>query len=119
MLKFLLYTLFCILSADAVAQTAKTEMYDLVKKLLDDSTGYENVGDWAVKIPVIGIGGIRSAEDALEFLLVGAKAIEVGTANFLDPEATVKIIRGLETYCQRKKIESIAALIGSLQIYEN
>ena len=52
MLKFLLYTLFCILSADAVAQTAKTEMYDLVKKLLDDSTGYENVGDWAVKIPV-------------------------------------------------------------------
>ena len=92
------------LSGPAVKPVALRMVYEVVR---------------AVKIPVIGIGGIRSAEDALEFLLVGAKAIEVGTANFLDPEATVKIIRGLETYCQRKKIESIAALIGSLQFYEN
>jgi dihydroorotate dehydrogenase (NAD+) catalytic subunit len=69
----------------------------------------------AVRIPVIGIGGIRTAEDALEYLMVGAKAIEVGTANFLDPEASIKIIRGLEKFCQRKGIEKLSSLIGSLE----
>ncbi|HBB61936.1 MAG TPA: dihydroorotate dehydrogenase, partial [Lachnospiraceae bacterium] len=61
----------------------------------------------AVQIPVIGMGGIASAEDALEFILAGATAVSVGTANFYDPEATVKIADGLERYLQEQKIDSI------------
>ena len=67
-------------------------------------------------IPVIGIGGILSGHDALEFLLAGAKAIEVGTANFVDPEATVKIIEELRKYCQAYNIERIEELIGALEV---
>jgi dihydroorotate dehydrogenase (NAD+) catalytic subunit len=74
---------------------------------------YETVR--AVKIPVIGIGGIRAAEDALEYLLVGARAIEVGTANFLDPEAPIKIIRGLTDFCNRKGIEKLSSIVGKVQ----
>ena len=70
----------------------------------------------AVRIPVIGIGGIFTAEDALEFLLVGARAVEVGTANFLDPQAPIKIIEGLHRYCERKGIERLSTLIGSLKL---
>lgn len=66
----------------------------------------------AVRIPVIGIGGICSAEDALEFLLAGAQAIQVGTANFLDPKASIKIIQGLSDFCARKKIRTLRSLIG-------
>lgn len=67
----------------------------------------------AVTIPVIGIGGIRTAEDALEYLMVGAKAVEVGTANFLDPEASIKIIRGLADFCRRRRIQELRSVIGS------
>jgi dihydroorotate dehydrogenase (NAD+) catalytic subunit len=70
----------------------------------------------AVRIPVIGIGGIFTAEDALEFLLAGARAVEVGTANFLDPQAPIKIIEGLLRYCERKGIERLSTLIGSLKL---
>ena len=66
----------------------------------------------AVKIPVIGLGGITSATDALEFLMVGANAIQVGTANFIDPAVTVKIIDGLEDYCNRHGINDINDIIG-------
>lgn len=66
----------------------------------------------AVQIPVIGLGGIASAADALEFLMVGAKAIQVGTANFLDPAITMKIIDGLEDYCNRHGIKDINEIIG-------
>jgi dihydroorotate dehydrogenase (NAD+) catalytic subunit len=66
----------------------------------------------AVKIPVIGLGGIRTAADALEFLMAGAKAIEVGTANFLDPQVTVKIVDGLTDYCRRHNISDINEIIG-------
>ncbi len=66
----------------------------------------------AVKIPVIGLGGISTAADALEFLMAGAKAVEVGTANFIDPAVTVKIIDGLEDYCQRHGIQDINEIIG-------
>lgn len=66
----------------------------------------------AVKIPVIGLGGIRTAADALEFLMAGAKAVEVGTANFLDPQVTVKIVDGLTDYCRRHNISDINDLIG-------
>ncbi|MBP5644510.1 MAG: dihydroorotate dehydrogenase, partial [Bacteroidales bacterium] len=66
----------------------------------------------AVQIPVIGMGGIVTAADALEFLMAGAKAIEVGTANFLDPRATVQIVEGLEDYCRRHNIADINEIIG-------
>ncbi|MBK6963024.1 MAG: dihydroorotate dehydrogenase [Bacteroidales bacterium] len=68
----------------------------------------------AVKIPVIGIGGITTATDAIEFLLAGASAIQVGTANFVDPQATVKIISGIEDYLQRHGISDVKQLIGGL-----
>ena len=66
----------------------------------------------AVKIPVIGLGGIRTAADALEFLMAGATAIQVGTANFVDPAVTMKIIDGLEDYCNRHGISDIHEIIG-------
>ena len=66
----------------------------------------------AVQIPVIGMGGIVTAADALEFLMACAKAIEVGTANFLDPRATVQIVEGLEDYCRRHNIADINEIIG-------
>ena len=66
----------------------------------------------AVSIPVIGLGGIASAADALEFLMAGAKAIQVGTANFIDPAITMKIIDGLEDYCNRHRINDINDIIG-------
>jgi dihydroorotate dehydrogenase (NAD+) catalytic subunit len=67
-----------------------------------------------VDIPIIGIGGITTAEDALEFILAGASLVQVGTANFYDPQATVKIIRGLETYLQDHQIPAVRDLIGAL-----
>lgn len=66
----------------------------------------------AVNIPVIGLGGITCAADALEFLMAGAKAVEIGTANFLDPTTTIKIINGLEDYCNRHGIKDINEIIG-------
>ncbi len=69
-----------------------------------------------VRIPVIGIGGISSGRDALEFLIAGAKAVQVGTANFVDPEATVKIIGELRDYCQRKNIDKAEKIIGTLKV---
>lgn len=69
----------------------------------------------SVKIPVIGIGGISKAEDAIEFLLAGARAVQVGTAHFYDPQATVKIIDGLEAFCRRKGIDNINRIVGALK----
>lgn len=66
----------------------------------------------AVNIPVIGLGGITCANDALEFLMAGARAIQVGTANFMDPTVTVKIVEGLEEYCNRHGIKDINEIIG-------
>jgi dihydroorotate dehydrogenase (NAD+) catalytic subunit len=66
-----------------------------------------------VSIPVIGIGGIMNAEDALEFLMLGARAIQVGTANFVNPQATMDILSGLENYLQCNKIRDINDIIGS------
>ena len=68
----------------------------------------------AVKIPIIGIGGIMNAEDAIEFMLAGATAIEVGTANFVNPKATTDIIEGIETYLQRKGILDVKDIIGGM-----
>lgn len=70
----------------------------------------------AVSIPIIGIGGITTWQDAIEFLLVGASAIQVGTANFRDPDAAVKIVRGMETFCIEQGVADIQDLVGGLQI---
>ncbi len=70
----------------------------------------------SVKIPVIGIGGIMQAEDALEFLIVGARAVQVGTANFVDPDAMIHIIDGLEKFCLEEGVERIEDLIGTLEM---
>ena len=69
----------------------------------------------AVKIPVIGMGGIMTAEDALEFILAGANAVAVGAANFINPYATEEIVRGIEEYMRRHHVEDIAELIGAVQ----
>lgn len=70
----------------------------------------------AVKIPVIGLGGISNAADAIEFILAGATAIQVGTANFIDPAITIKIKDGIEDYLQRHQIQSVTELIGALEV---
>ena len=68
----------------------------------------------AVKIPIVGLGGIMNATDAVEFILAGASAIEVGTANFIDPQITEKIANGIDEYLDRNNIASVKELIGSL-----
>jgi dihydroorotate dehydrogenase (NAD+) catalytic subunit len=70
----------------------------------------------AVKIPVIGAGGIMDYRDALEFLITGAKAIQVGTANFVNPRATLDIIEGLKNYCLERGISSINDIIGKIGV---
>ncbi|MCQ2375619.1 MAG: dihydroorotate dehydrogenase [Salinivirgaceae bacterium] len=69
----------------------------------------------AVKIPVVGLGGIMNATDAVEFLIAGASAVEVGTANFIDPTITVKIVDGIRDYLERHNMNSVSELIDSLQ----
>ncbi|MBE5853123.1 MAG: dihydroorotate dehydrogenase [Lachnospiraceae bacterium] len=69
----------------------------------------------AVKIPVIGMGGIATAEDALEFILAGATAVSVGAMNFVNPYATVEIIEGIEKYLQQHQISDINELIGAVK----
>lgn len=68
----------------------------------------------AVRIPLIGIGGIATTEDALEFIIAGASAVQVGTANFYDPTAAMKIVDGLTDYCTRHNLENIRALVGTV-----
>jgi len=69
----------------------------------------------AVKIPVVGMGGITCAEDALEFILAGAAAVSVGTANFINPYVTQEIVEGIETYLREEKIDDIRSLIGAVK----
>jgi len=70
----------------------------------------------AVDIPVIGIGGIMTAQDALEFILVGATAVQVGTANFVNPAAAIDILDGMQNYLQERDIADLASLRGALQL---
>ncbi|OGD22467.1 MAG: dihydroorotate dehydrogenase B catalytic subunit [Candidatus Aminicenantes bacterium RBG_16_63_16] len=67
------------------------------------------------RIPVIGMGGITTGRDALEFLVVGARAVEVGTANLVDPGASVRIVREIEAFCREKKIGRVEDIIGTLK----
>ena len=70
----------------------------------------------AVKIPVIGLGGISSATDAIEFLLAGASAIQIGTANFIDPAISAKVAKGIVEYCEKHGVEDVNELVGGLII---
>ena len=88
------------LSGPAIKPVALRMVYEVVR---------------TVGIPVVAIGGIRTAEDALEYLIVGARAVQVGTANFVDPQAPLKVIRGLGDYCRRKGFPSIRTVIGRLR----
>jgi dihydroorotate dehydrogenase (NAD+) catalytic subunit len=68
-----------------------------------------------VSVPVIGIGGIMTAKDALEFLILGAKAVQIGTANFINPHATIEIIEGIKNYLSDSKIKDVNEIIGTFQ----
>jgi len=81
----------------------------LVNKVYSDVAREHN-------IPILGLGGIRTASDAIEFIIAGASAVGVGTANFIEPGCAVKIVEGIKKYCVRKKISNIKQLIGSLDI---
>lgn len=70
----------------------------------------------AVKIPVVGLGGISSATDAVEFMLAGASAIEIGTANFIDPAISAKVATGITDYCERHGFEKVTDLVGALEV---
>ncbi len=70
----------------------------------------------AVNIPVVGMGGITCAEDAIEFLMAGATAVQVGTANFTDPYAMPKIIKGLNEWCDKHGVKNVSELTGTLQL---
>jgi dihydroorotate dehydrogenase (NAD+) catalytic subunit len=87
------------LSGPAIRPIAVQMVYQVVK---------------TVNIPVIGVGGIMEHTDALEFLIAGARAIEVGTANFVNPRATLDILEGISEFCEEKEIGEIDELIGSL-----
>lgn len=69
----------------------------------------------AVNVPVIGLGGIMNATDAIEFMLAGASAVQVGTANFIDPAVSVKILEGIEKYMDRHRVQNVTELVGALK----
>ena len=69
----------------------------------------------AVKIPIIGMGGIATAEDAIEFILAGASAVSVGAMNFVDPYTTVKVVEGIEDYMRTYHVENLTDLIGAVE----
>ncbi len=88
------------LSGPAIKPVALAKVYEIAK---------------SVKIPIIGIGGIMTAEDAIEFMLVGASAVQTGTANFIDPSTAVKVADGIVLYCTQNKIDSVQKLTGAMQ----
>jgi dihydroorotate dehydrogenase (NAD+) catalytic subunit len=69
----------------------------------------------AVRIPVFGIGGISTAEDALEFMIAGCRAVQIGTANFVDPDVYRRVLQGLESYMRRHDVADVNALVGTLE----
>lgn len=88
-------------SGPAIKPIALAKVYELAKNLT---------------IPIIAIGGIATTNDALEFMIAGASAFQVGTANFYEPDATKKIKKGLESYCKERNILKVTHLVGSLKI---
>jgi dihydroorotate oxidase B, catalytic subunit (EC 1.3.3.1) len=89
------------LSGPAIKPIALRCVYEVVK---------------AVKVPVIGIGGIANAEDALEFLLVGARAVQIGTMNFVNPRTVLDVIDGIQNFMKSQKIVRIDEFIGTLKV---
>lgn len=89
------------LSGPAIKPVALRMVYEVAKK---------------ISIPIIGIGGIESAEDALEFMLAGATAVQVGTANFVNPRASEDVVDGIIDYMTREKIPSLVSIIGQLDL---
>jgi dihydroorotate dehydrogenase (NAD+) catalytic subunit len=75
---------------------------------------YETAG--SLGIPVLGMGGIVTPEDAVEFMLAGATAVQVGTANYADPRATERLAKGLESWCRSHHVEKVASLTGALEV---
>jgi len=73
----------------------------------------------AVPIPILGMGGIVTPEDAVEFLLAGATAIQVGTASYADPRATERLAHGLESWCRSHHVGQVASLTGALEVAHN
>jgi len=69
----------------------------------------------AVKIPVVGLGGIETPEDVVEYMLAGASAVQVGTAHFVDPRATERLVEGLEKWCRETNTQRVSELQGALQ----
>ena len=69
----------------------------------------------AVRIPVIGLGGIASWRDAVEFMLAGATAVQIGTSNFVDPTVSLKVIDGIAAYCERHEFHHASELVGALE----
>jgi dihydroorotate dehydrogenase (NAD+) catalytic subunit len=67
------------------------------------------------KVPILGMGGIRTASDAIEFILAGAAAVAVGTANFIEPDCTSRIIEGIRKYCQTHQVNAVKELIGAVE----
>ena len=69
-----------------------------------------------VKLPILGLGGIVTGEDAIEFMLAGAKAISIGTGNFISPDTCIKVINGIEEYMKKCNIEDINSIVGTVQM---
>ena len=70
----------------------------------------------AVNIPVIGLGGIMNWKDAVEFMLAGASAVQIGTANFIDPAITIKVMDGINDYLERHGCKSVSEIIGAVEV---
>ena len=70
----------------------------------------------AVKIPVVGLGGIMNANDAIEFMLVGASAVQIGTASFIDPAISVKIVEGINAYLDENGFVSAREIVGAMEV---
>ena len=70
----------------------------------------------AVNIPIIGLGGIMNWKDAVEFMLAGASAVQIGTANFIDPAITIKVMDGINDYLERHGCKSVSEIIGALEV---
>ena len=95
--KFVLANKTCGLSGPAIKPVAVRMVYQVAN---------------AVKVPIIGMGGIANASDAMEFILAGATAVSVGTANFNNPNTTIEVVEGIEDYMRRHNVEDINSLIG-------
>jgi dihydroorotate dehydrogenase (NAD+) catalytic subunit len=70
-----------------------------------------------LKIPIIGMGGICSGDDAMQFILAGATAVSVGSYSFRQPDAALRVIQGIEAYCQRHGVEDVSTLVGGMQVH--